>query len=80
MTCMHAGTKLTAESAFYWRVLAKHAVEKDDDELMEAALPEIAPFCDMLRHANTYACVYVHVYVMHIYVIHIHIGSESVFL
>ena len=35
------GDALTAEEAFYWRVLGKVATERNDDELMEAALPEI---------------------------------------
>jgi len=35
------GDALTADEAFYWRVLGKVATERNDDELMEAALPEI---------------------------------------
>jgi hypothetical protein len=59
---MHTYTdsRISAESAFYWRVLAKHAVEKDDDDLMEAALPEISSFCNMLR----YPCEHIHVHVV----------------
>ena len=35
------GDVLTAEEAFYWRVLGKVATERNNDELMETALPEL---------------------------------------
>ena len=35
------GDTLTAEEAFYWRVLGKVATERNEDELMELVLPDI---------------------------------------
>jgi condensin complex subunit 3 len=42
------GDALTSEEAFYWRVLGKVATERNDDELMEAALPEIPAIYEIL--------------------------------
>jgi hypothetical protein len=40
---------LSPEQAFYWRVCGKYATEKDNDDLMDAALPEIPRLCDALN-------------------------------
>ena len=42
-------TKLTSEQVLYWRIVVEHAMSTNNDELLEAVLPEIVLFCSVFR-------------------------------